>query len=917
MHNENEKTVSRIALALVEAEDNPTPEIIRKKVMDAAKVVSAGKDIDVDLEKLVREIEAKCSIYIEAATILEDSTNHLEWLRDAKPGIDWKFWKRYRRYLDEEKGYAPVVVSRLDELTDLILEKLENPQRPGHWDNRGMVVGRVQSGKTANYTGLICKAIDSGYKVIVILSGMHKSLRSQTQLRIDEGVLGFDTQRSRSYENNYERIGVGKLFGEKLLMIHPLTNSSDKGDFNKKIAEQVSPRFGEEPVVLVIKKNKSVLENLRQWALSVEGVQDANTKKRAIPNIPLLLIDDEADNASINTRQVETDDLGNQVDDYDVSAINGKIRELLSIFSKSAYVAYTATPFANIFISGDSKTETHGADIFPRNFIINLPTPSNYIGPAKVFGINPDPDSGIEALPRLPIVREVKDYEDAFPLKHNKEHDPEELPETLIKALRSFILVCAARRAGGQVTEHNSMLVHVTRFTLVQGKVAELIKDELRSIKSRLEHGDGNSRKTVMEEFEYLWKHDFEPTTARMQAFDPLQVEWEDVKKELFEASETIVLKILNGSAKDALDYVDYKEQGLNVIAVGGDKLSRGLTLEGLSVSYYLRPAKMYDTLMQMGRWFGYRPGYLNLCRIYTTPQLIAWYEHITLASEELLLEFDNMAAIGGTPQDYGLRVRTHSEGLLITSMNKMRTGQEVPISYEGDLVELPHYYKDAKINSANYVLTDEFIRKLDHPKSKGDYIWQNVSGTVIVDFINGLTTHPYAIKANSQRLARYIKGQMRKGELLEWSVFLVSNKTTQRRDTLGGLDVGMTERNELDLKTDVYSLKKSHLISPPDEFKDLTDEEISRALSETRRRWSNGEIKGKVEPKKPTGKVVRSLRDPRKGMLMLYPLDPAPTEASQPVIGFAISFPASKTAEKITYRINEVAIGSDDEDED
>lgn len=915
MSTENERTVSKIAMALIEAEQNPNSEVIRKKVIIAANTVFPDKALDFDIEDLIREIEAKCSIYIEGATILEDSTNHEEWLREARTNIEWNFWRRYRKYIEEQKGYPPAVVARLDELTDMILEKLENPNREGSWDNRGMVVGRVQSGKTANYTGVICKAIDSGYKVIIILSGMHKSLRSQTQLRIDEGVLGFDTQRSRSFENNYERIGVGKLFGEELLRVHPLTNSSDSGDFNKKFAQQASPTFGGEPVVLVIKKNKSVLENIRQWALSVQGTEDPTTGKRIIRNIPLLVIDDEADNASINTKKVGVDESGNQLDDYDVSAINGKIRELLSIFSQSAYIAYTATPFANIFISSDNKTETHGADIFPRNFIINLPTPSNYIGPAKVFGINPDPDSGIEASPRLPIVREVKDYEDAFPLKHKKDHEPEELPDSLKEALHSFVLACAARRAGGHVSAHNSMLVHVTRYTLVQGKVSEMLKEALHSIHNRLELGDGNAPFPILDELEELWRTDFERTTSQMSEYDPILVSWEAVKEQLFEATSRIVIRTMNGTAKDALEYEEYKDQGLSVIAVGGDKLSRGLTLEGLSVSYYLRPAKMYDTLMQMGRWFGYRPGYLNLCRIYTTPQLIAWYEHVTLASEELLLEFDNMARTGGTPQDYGLRVRTHSEGLLITSLNKMRTGQEVPISYEGDLVELPHYYKDASINYANFLLADEFVKQLGSPISDSkDYIWRGIPGSNIAGFIEGLTTHPYAIKADSHRLARYIKGQMRKGELLEWSVLLVSNKETPDRDTLGGLDVGLISRNSQDLEKEVYSLKKSHLISPPDEYKDLSNEEVANALEETGRRWSRGEIKGKSTPKKPTGKVIRSLRDPKKGTLLLYPLAyKTVTESEKPIIGYAISFPSSKTAEKITYRMNEVAIDNDD----
>jgi hypothetical protein len=920
MNNDYKNKVSGIVFTLLDAEKNPTFEFIRKKVDDVVRIVPKPEGLNIDVDQLAREIEAKISVFIDYATTLDNNEGHKDWLMDKRAKVEWKFWKRYRKYLETSKGMPPLVVDRLDGLTDKVLERLEDPARDGAWDTRGMVVGRVQSGKTGNYIGLVCKAIDSGYKVIVILAGMHDSLRAQTQLRIDEGILGFDTQKSRSYRNNNEPIGVGKLVDEKLLIIHPFTSSDDKGDFSKKFAQQAPPIFGGEPIILVVKKNKSVLNNLLQWAVSVRGVDDPSTGKKVIPNIPLLLIDDEADNASVNTKKIPVDDKGKPMDDYDVTAINGTIRQILDTFTKSAYVAYTATPFANIFISGDNKTDTHGKDLFPKNFIINLPTPTNYIGASKIFGVQADPISGVEESPGLPLIRDVDDYEDAFPLKHRKDHVPEELPGTLNEAIRAFILVCAARAAGGQATDHNSMLIHVTRFNDVQGRVAELVEDELRFIRLRLEMGDGNASESILEELEDLWKSDFEPTTAKMKDNDSLVVDWVSVKEKLYEACAKITVKILNGKAKDALDYADHKDTGLNVIAIGGDKLSRGLTLEGLSVSYYLRSTKMYDTLMQMGRWFGYRPGYMNLCRLYTTSELLSWYKHITLASEELLADFDTMAAVDGTPEEYGLKVRMHPESMLIvTALNKMRSGVEVPISYSEELVELVYYHKEAKIHNANLVFTDEFIKGLGEPeKVRASYLWKNVPGVKVVSFLDGLITHPSAVKVAGA--SRYIRDLINKNELADWTIMLASNNKKDGRVSLGNLDVGMTDRKDgsKSKNQDVYIINKSHIISSRDEYEDLSPDEWEKALNLTRNDWANRQGKRSAnEPKEPTGKFARKVRSPQKGMLIIYVLNPtyADLGTTIPVIGYAISFPESPTAVKTNYLLNQVAIGNIDEE--
>ena len=224
------------------------------------------------------------------------------------------------------------------------------------------------------------------------------------------------------------------------------------------------------------------------------------------------------------------------------------------------------------------------------------------------------------------------------------------------------------------------------------------MKEELQDLVNRLRYGDGAAAKQIMQEFEDLWERDCEPTSAavRGRVNDPLMVEthWADVKPLLSAAAQKIVVKRISGESADVLDYQNAPD-GASVIAVGGDKLSRGLTLEGLSVSYFLRPSRMYDTLMQMGRWFGYRPGYLDLCRLYTLPDLVDWYKHIAFAAEELRQEFELMVDANKTPREYGLRVRSHPNGLWITSLVKMRESQTLTVSYDGQIAETTIFQKD------------------------------------------------------------------------------------------------------------------------------------------------------------------------------------------------------------------------------
>lgn len=909
------ETARNMVQQLLKGEQKPTPEIIREKVQSIVAVLpQLGISEVIDTELLIRELETLYSIWMAQGTILEDKQDHIPWLPDRKAEINWDFWDRYRRYLEEEKGWSPVTVDRLDQLTDSILERLEEPQRPGDWSRRGMVVGQVQSGKTSNYTGLICKAVDAGYKLIIVLAGLHNSLRSQTQLRLDKEFLGWESKTSRAFDPENRFIGVGKIPTGKQMRAFYGTTSEEKGDFSTKVANQYGVILGgNDPILMVVKKNKTVLTNLARWALS-RADTDPQSGKKIVRNAPLLIIDDEADNASVNTKEVKLDDIGIPREEQDATAINKLIRQLLHNFEKTAYVGYTATPFANIFIHPQVKTSEHGEDLFPRHFIVNLPAPSNYIGPVQVFGLDTDSTVDLESVSGLDIIRIIEDQDDWMPIGHKKEHIPLYLPLSVKEAVKVFILTCAIRFWRGQEPAHNSMLIHVTRFTSVQELVKQLVKDELTFLQRRLRYGEGDAPNQVLSEFEYLWNRDFLPTSeiilgTALQPRVPLP-EWENIRPLLHQSATRIQVKKINGTVKDILDYEEYEKKGLglNVIAIGGDKLSRGLTLEGLSVSYYLRASKMYDTLMQMGRWFGYRPGYLDLCRLYTTDELVEWYRHITVASEELRKEFDYMADMRATPEEFGLKVRTHPSGLIITGANKMRNGTVMQLSFAGTISETYLFHKDKSVIRRNLRATEDLISGLGtHTVEKNNFVWKQVSGSNIVDFLTNYQSHPNARLANTRSLIDYIQAQLKQNELMSWTIALISKEKAENKYAIAGLEIGLTQRkNDADSSSSEYRLPKSRLLNPPDEMLDFSpsvQEEIINITKERRQEAGKPESKSKT----PDGKVIREKRNSRNGLLLLYPLDPKAINSEIPVIGFGISFPSSNSAKSVEYKVNNV----------
>jgi hypothetical protein len=924
-----------IALTLID-ERAPTQEKLWSAVNDAVQLVRLrNPDCDVDEALLLRDLEASLNVFQGDSISLDNDAGHLPWLDTRSSSINWSFWNRYLRFLREREGMPPMVLDRLDVSTRRVLGKLEDPTRSGSWDRRGLVVGQVQSGKTQNYTGLICKAADAGYRFVIVLAGIHNSLRSQTQLRLDAGFLGFDTQL-RAYVGDPSdagdfaaaAMGVGRLPGAEELFAISLTNSSERGDFRSQAKRSVPFNLQAAlpgPVLLVIKKNARILENLAEWLKTTVAVGDPHR----IREHAVLMIDDEADNASINTNPVR-DDNGQLDPDYDPTKVNLAIRGLLNLFERVAYVGYTATPYANLYIADEEHPE-HGKDLFPSAFIEYIRAPSNYFGPARLFGYRDE-----EALP---LHRAVADSARWMPDKHKSSHVPAvvDFPESLREAIKAFILVRAARLARGQSKSHNSMLVHVSYFKDVQGHVKRQVEDVLEGYRARIRFGDGAGA-SIRDDLRELWEADFELTSLRSS--DPaLQgLTWTDVEPYLDDAVTPIEVKVINGTAADTLEYYERRQEGLNVIAIGGNKLSRGLTLEGLSVSYYLRASRTFDTLMQMGRWFGYRPGYEDLCRLYTSAALWKCYREITTANEELTSDFEEMAARQLTPREYGLKVRNTVQGMLVTSPNKMRDATNLRIGFAGSIAETVLMHVREPELSSNFRTLNRFVEALGanySVSSTGDFLWTGVPGAQVAqDFFRQYRSPDGAWRVHAPTIAKYIDNCCAIGELVDWTVVLVS-KRGGSETSVGGLAVGLTERGRLkglEEKTyseGTYSIRR--ILNPPDEWLDFARSEVEELIRESVDEWSKGDRKAN-EPTRPSGKVIRKRRAPERGLLIIYPLEPVSADdieeaatrgvtiGTDPIVGFAVSFPTSERAEKVEYTANLRFLAemfSSDEDDD
>lgn len=663
---------SALISALSLLPETPTRAEVAQKAASLAAVFGYAGSLDAFVEEAMIAIDTRMGAGVSLIDV--EAKHDEDWIR--KREIDWTYSQAYEAYLKSERWH-PAVVQSLSDVGDRILGHLQDPKSEGAWDRRGLVIGHVQSGKTANYMGLVAKAADAGYKFIIVIAGIHNNLRKQTQERIDEGFVG----RSSDPEN---RIPIG--VGLDRDYPHPATLTNIHDDFNKKTASQSGWKLNDfsKPIILVIKKNVRTLDALHKWLREMNAQGDGR-----ISDVPMLMIDDEADNASINTNKA----------DLDPTRTNATIRRVLGLFAKSCYVGYTATPFANIFINPDSYDEEVLDELFPRDFIYCLDAPNTYFGPDKVF---------LDETASATILEPIYDCEDYLPFSHKKDDGVAELPPSLYRAIDQFIVARAIRNLRGHQNKHCSMMVNVSRFVNIQNSVRDFIsvyEKKLReAVKANYAMPESVSDKNV---YMRALKDRF------VEDFAGCGFTWEQIKGALFEVFDNLRLFVVNSKSDEVLDYKrhDREGNGLTAIAVGGLSLSRGLTIEGLCVSYMYRNTRMYDTLMQMGRWFGYRPGFEDLCRVHLSPDSINWYSHIAEASEELRQQIKRMRRDGLSPKQFGLYVKAHPDRLLITAANKMRSGEKITVSqnFSGKLLESYILPTDENVNSENEALIQEY----------------------------------------------------------------------------------------------------------------------------------------------------------------------------------------------------------------
>lgn len=905
------ESAKAIAYTLLSHHQGEKTDDVILSIIEKAAAINIIEGQMFDKRELFEILKAELGIGKGEITILSEAVE--PWLNEEKANIEFELWNRYK--LDMRTNDPSFPVNDLDDFTDKILDKCVNPKKDGPWDRRGMVVGHVQSGKTSNYVGLINKATDAGYKVIIVIAGTISSLRRQTQERIDSGYIG---RSSSDYLNKkeYNLVGVGKY--KVKTEIYPLTSSyyfkGDEGDFDQKARTPI----GTNPVVFVIKKNKGILEKLIDWLAKDSNIRDVNGTPKLF-DVPVLVIDDEADAASVNaSKSIE-----------DIKTINKLIRTLLNLFNQNTFIGYTATPYANLFISQEynenattivkNKEYKIGKDLFPEHFIINIKAPTNYIGAAKIFGFeNPD---GEEKEP-LDIFRAIDDYDPPFFKtinKKNKEDLPEYLPKSLEKAIQSFILTCAIRRLRGHENKHNSMLIHVALLVKWIDRVASLVNEKTKEYANAIRSEDEG----ILQELKELYETDFVPTTDNvLENLDYKDVRitqhsWEEVKGELKKAVLKVDVRSVHGTRSTTnLEYhnieeIDYNrhDSGLSVIAVGGSRLSRGITLEGLSVSYYLRTTKMYDSLMQMGRWFGYRPGYVDLCRLYTTEQIFEWFNHITMATEEMRNDFDEMTASHQRPKDFRLKVRNHHGLMTITSLAKLHFSKNIDISFSGTNPQTYLLFKDQKSIQNNFKNFQNLFQNLGFPnpdniikkREKIRYLlYRDVQIDVLTDFIENYKINIPSI--NNQVISKYIENQKLQSNLSEWNICIVSNTSEKALLYEEGVVKKPENRSEYDVQKYILAAdgKEIELVcsvrnqTEYSELYKITRNQIDDVVDRQVDLSQNG-----------NGTIKERRADEKKGLLLIYALDERGTPNVNngiPIIGYSLHFPKIENEVKTSY---------------
>lgn len=648
-------------------------------------------------------------------------------------------WNAYKDFL-VKKGWGDTIAS-IDESSTQVVSLLYNPGTP-KFESRGLVLGYVQSGKTANMTAVIAKAADAGYKLVIILTGMIEKLRKQTQVRIEsdltlqEGAQKWHHWTTRDADFNVHPTYPGFQF--------------DQSQRN----------------IFVVKKQKDVLERI------VEKLQ--NTDLITKNSIPVLVIDDECDQASVNASGK----------DNDITTLNRLIRQVMEHFPRHSYVGYTATPFANVLID-PSVSPKEPLDLYPKDFIYTLPKPEGYFGAEKLFGRDLlDAEQALDDDEELDIIRTIPDDEIPYLTVKNGESDFE-LTDSAKESLDYFLIATAVRNLRGQGDKHSTMLFHTSHLRSVHGLIADEVRKLLQNRIRLLRKGSS----AYLKDLERIWGREKSKVPPSLYGYD--EPKFPDLQPEILASAEAARVVVVNSESDDVLDYSGGEGSlGERYIAIGGNVISRGLTLEGLVSSFFMRTSKQYDTLMQMGRWFGYRHGYEDLPRVWMTRELEDIFYRLATVEADIRekIRVYEQEEPDITPLDVAVRIR-QIPGLAVTARNKMRSARKCSFSFAGEhrqTTRFPH--KDSKILKGNWEAAESLVNnalkssKLE--RSGQGILVRDVDRALIEQFLNTYRIHPSHAdlvdhKSGANHLLSYINKRKINSpkSLVTWNIGIIQPK--------------------------------------------------------------------------------------------------------------------------------------------
>lgn len=855
-------------------------EQIREKLPRYGSVERAAEEVIRDFEEVMGELPDSVSRNIaKASELVRSSLEEVEILRPSsiiKPRNDWyqgpqprdRHWPALDGYLRHIKRWEDDAVDSIDETSSEVVSLLGNPARRS-FCCRGLVVGYVQSGKTANMTAVIAKAVDAGYNLVVLLGGMTNKLRSQTQLRLDSDIV----DRHRELWELY-------------------TKSEEDGDF-------IIPRNGAFTMPVPGRAQLAVLKKvssrLKQFLRTIE-----RTQPKILRELKVLIIDDECDQASVNSAKSE----------FDMTTINELIRRIIRSLPSVSYVGYTATPFANVFINPYPAGKEELDDLYPEDFITALPKPDAYFGTREVFGDEPD-DPGEEVESGHDMIRLIEDENELDRLRPVKAADNDNfqpvITENLEHAILWFIGSCAVRRRRGHAGRHMSMLVHTSPRILQHDRMADAIDAWLDRHADDLRTGTGPAFEALSRVMEQEYER-VEPYREQHESRPPAA----ELLTELNKVLEALQVVVENGESERRLDYTGDEK---TYIVVGGAVLARGLTLEGLSVSFFLRTSSQYDSLLQMGRWFGYRQGYEDLPRLWTTPDLADRFRQLARIEEEVREDIQNYRTHDLTPTDFAVKVRS-IPGMAITSAGKMRHAYRTSISFAGRHVQTIRFdHRDDEVVRGNWKAASRLIDTIGSSRFVGvtSHLATEVEVEKVRQFLVAYDICDSHLNLKKKLLLEYIDKQ--RDYLSTWNVgVILSKKGELSHHDLGGLGK-------------VTTVNRSRLREPKKKYADI------KALMSR----SDVLIDADDQPESVKGKKwedLKELRPEGRPLLLLYPINSEsspnprrkgessktrePLDAVDDLMGVAIVFPGEASSGGSYYSVElDVPASEDLDDED